>query len=344
MKPYQLWHRGLLLVLLTLLGLAKALADPTYVLKFATLAPEGTSWMNVINAWAAQVEKASNGRLEFKIYPGGVMGDEPDMLREIRLGELQGAAFTGHGIGEIYSPARVLEVPFLFHNYAEVDYVRGKLLPQIRQGFYRHGFVLLGFMDTGFIYIFSSAPVPSLNALRTHRVWMWEGDPLERAFFDASGVPPVPLALPDVYTSLSTGLVNTVMAPPFGAIALQWFTKTPYMTNMPIADGTGALLVTRQFFDSLPRDLQTILLNTGDAAGKAIIEATRIDNERSLAVLKAHGVSFLPPFTDMSPAELTAIRQKAAASLEKSGYIPAIIYAQAKQDLAKFQTRHVAAQ
>ncbi len=183
--------------------------------------------MNVIHAWAAQVAKASGGRLRFKLYPGGVMGDEPDMLREIRLGELQGAAFTGHGIGEIYSPARVLEISFLFHNYAEVDYVRGKLLPQIRRGFRRHGFVLLGFMDTGFVYVFSHVSVDSLKALKARRVWMWEGDPLERAFFKVSEIPPVPLALPDVYTSLSTGLVDTVLVPPLWRHCVSMVHKDP---------------------------------------------------------------------------------------------------------------------
>ncbi len=330
---------GLFFLVLAMLGLipGAAAAATSYVLKFATLAPEGTSWMNVIDAWATQVAKASGGRLKFKLYPGGVMGDEPDMVREIRLGELQGAAFTGHGIGEIYSPARVLEIPFLFHNYAEVDSVRDQLLPQIRQGFRRHGFVLLGFMDTGFMYVFSRVPVGSLQALKARRVWMWEGDPLERAFFKVSGVPPVPLGLPDVYTSLSTGLIDTEMAPPFGAIAFQWFTKTPFMVDMPLADGIGGLIVTRSFFDRLPADLQALLRNTGEAAGKAILKATRVDNARSLAVLKAHGVTFLPPWTDTSPAALAAMRDKAARLLATSGYIPAATYAQARADLVTYR-------
>ncbi|MHB8347739.1 MAG: TRAP transporter substrate-binding protein DctP [Acidiferrobacterales bacterium] len=322
---------------LFMLGIISAAASPRYVLKFATLAPQGTAWMNVINTWAAQVAKDSDGQLTFKLYPGGVFGDEPDMLREIRFGELQGGAFTGHGVGEIYSPARVLEIPFLFHHYAGWNFVRAKLMPQIRDGFSRHGFVLLGFMDTGFIRLFSRVPIRSLAQLRTHHVWLWQGDPLAQAFFDASGIPPVPLAFPDVYLSLSTGLIDTVAAPPLAAIALQWFTKTPYMNTLRISNGVGALVVTRQFFDTLPPDLQALLVRTGKAAGKALRAATRAQSHQSLAALKSHGVTFLPAWTDESPADLAAIRNRAAAALARTGYIPAATYAEARQALSVFR-------
>ena len=114
---------------------SSAFANKTYTLKFATLIPADTAWMNVVKDWSEELHTKSQGRLKIKIYPGGVMGDEPDVLRKIRSRQLQGAFFTGYGIGRIYSPARVLEMPFLFQNTDESDYVRKKIMPDIEQGF-----------------------------------------------------------------------------------------------------------------------------------------------------------------------------------------------------------------
>ena len=325
-------------LLLLIIFISPAYADETYVLKFATLAPQGSTWMNIITDWANQVGKESKGRLTFKLYPGGVSGDEPDVLRKIRFGQLQGGAMTGHGIGYIYSPVRVLEIPFLFRSYDEVDHVRTQLMPSIREGFRANGFELLGWMEVGFIQLFSQEPIYSLDDLRKRRIWLWQGDRLGKAFFAASGISPVPLPITEVFTSLSTGLIDTTIAPPLGAIALQWFSKTPYMTNIPVMDGIGGLLVTRKFFEGLPADLQKLLLQTGEEAGKRLLVETRQDNEKSLKVLKEHGVTFTNEWKD-SDAVLYDLRDRAAAALAKDGYIPSELYARTRQELEDYRAR-----
>ncbi|MBI3571570.1 MAG: TRAP transporter substrate-binding protein DctP [Gammaproteobacteria bacterium] len=325
-------------LLLLILFAPATMAEDVHVLKFATLAPQGSTWMNIIGDWAKKVEKESNGRLKFKLYPGGVSGDEPDVLRKIRFGQLHGGAMTGHGIGYIYSPARVLEIPFLFRNYDEVDHVRARLMPEIREGFRQSGFELVGWMEVGFIQLFSQTPIYSLDDLRKRRVWLWQGDPLGKAFFTVSGISPVPLPITEVFTSLSTGLIDTTIAPPLGAIALQWFSKTPYMTNIPVMDGIGGLLVTRKFFDGLPADLQGLLLKTGEEASKRLVAETRRDNEKSLTVLKQHGVTFTNDWKDKD-ADLYSLRDRAAAVLSKDGYIPAELYARTRQELDKYRSQ-----
>ena len=316
-----------------------AWADESYVIKFASLAPAGSTWMNVINEWAGKVDKESHGRLKFKFYPGGVSGDEPDMLRKIRFGQLHGAAITGHGIGAIYSPTRVLEMPFLFRNYEEVDYVRAKLMPEIRAGFRKNDYELLGWMEVGFIRFFSRTPIQSLDDLKKHRIWLWQGDPLGIAFFNASGISPVPLPITEVFTSLSTGLVDTVIAPPLGAIALQWFTKTPYMTEIPMADGIGGLVIAGKFFNNLPKDLQELLLRTGNETSEKLLVETRKDNEKSLDVLKKHGFTFTLGWKDVKEADVFRIRDQAAADLAKSGYIPAEVYERARKALNEYREK-----
>lgn len=313
-------------------------AEDSYVLKFATLAPQGSTWMIIIDDWAKKVEQESKGRLKFKLYPGGVSGDETDVLRKIRFGQLHGGAMTGHGIGYIYSPARVLEIPFLFRGYDEVDHIRARLMPEIREGFRKNGFELLGWMEVGFIQLFSREPIYSLEDMRKRRIWLWQGDPLGTAFFTASGISPVPLPITEVFTSLSTGLIDTTIAPPLGAIALQWFTKTPYMTNIPVMDGIGGLLVSRQFFDKLPADLQALLRRTGEEAGARLLVETRRDNAKSLTVLKQQGVTFTNDWKD-TDAVLYDLRDRAAAALAKNNYIPGDLYARTRQELDRYRSQ-----
>lgn len=321
------------LVLLPALGFAAE----TYTLKFATLAPQGSTWMNIIGDWAKQVEKDSSGRLVFKLYPGGISGDETDVLRKIRFGQLHGAALTGHGIGEIYPPARVLELPFLFRNYQEIDYVRTQVMPDLRSGFRKNEFELLGWMEIGFLQFFSKQPIDSFAGLKQRKVWLWQGDALGGALYAAAGVSPIPLPITEVYTSLSTGLLDTVIAPPLGAIALQWFTKTPYMTDTPIANGIGALVVTSAFFNKLPPDLQALLIKSGNEAGMRLINATRRDGEKALGVLRRHGIKSSPPWKDISEAELLSIRDRAMAELAKRDYIPQRNYQQVQKALSDYR-------
>ena len=92
-------------------------------IKFATVAPEGSTYLKVLREYADEVEKLTNGEVTFKIYPSQVQGDEKDVLRKIRVGQLHSAGFTGVGLGEILPEIRILELPMLYRNYEEVDYI-----------------------------------------------------------------------------------------------------------------------------------------------------------------------------------------------------------------------------
>lgn len=328
----QCW---LLAALLALPVLAEA--KPEHVLKFATLAPSGSTWMLILEDWAEKVERESQGRLGFKFYPGGVQGDEPDVLKKMRFGQIHGAAFSGHGIGSIYSPARVLELPFMFDTFAEIDYVRDRLTPEFQEGFREHGYELLGWMELGFVHMFSQEPIKSIEQLKEHRVWLWQGDPMGHAFFHASGISPVPLSIIDVFTSLSTGLVDTVYCTPLASIALQWFTKTRYVTETALTNAMGAMVVSRRFFDRLPADLQQLLRQTGRETGQRLIAATREDNARSIEELKARGMIFTDA-SHLPEAELRAITERAARELMNSGYLPEATVQRARALVEEFRS------
>lgn len=311
-----------------------------YTLKFATLAPPGSTWMNLLEDWGKTVKERSQGRLEFKFYPGGVQGDEPDVLKKMRFGQLHGGAFTGYGIGQMYSPARVMEMPFLFDTYAEIDQVRAQLMPEFEAGFKERGYRLLGWMEVGFVYFFSQQPIDTFDDLKQRRIWLWQGDALGEAMFRASELAPVPLSIIDVFTSLSTGLIDTVYCTPLASIALQWFTKTHYIADLPLTNGIGALVVSNKFFDGLPPDLQTLLAQTGREAGEKLIAATRVDNAKSLDVLKQEGLKFVMQPGQVDRQELLRMRDSAAAELTTSGYIPKELYARTQDALKGLRTGH----
>lgn len=313
-----------------------------YTLKFATLAPPGSTWMNLLEDWGKTVKDRSQGRLEFKFYPGGVQGDEPDVIKKMRFGQLQGGAFTGYGIGQMYSPARVLELPFLFDDYAEIDHVRAQLMPEFEQGFQANGYRLLGWMEVGFVYFFSQQPIATLDDLKKRRIWLWQGDALGEAMFHAGHLAPIPLSITDVFTSLSTGLIDTVYCTPLASIALQWYTKTHYVTNLPMANGIGGLIVSNRFFDSLPPDLQQLLIETGHDTGEKLIAATRIDNAKSLDVLKQEGLTFVMNPDQVDRQELIRMRDEAAAELTASGYIPKELYARTWEYLKQYRAAQAA--
>ncbi|VAW64800.1 hypothetical protein MNBD_GAMMA08-455 [hydrothermal vent metagenome] len=337
-KTFTLIKIGFLFLLLN----NTAHAEKTYTLKFASLIPADTAWMNNIQDWADELHTKSNGRIKVKIYAGGVMGDEPDVLRKIRSRQLQGAFFTGYGIGRIYSPARVLEMPFLFKNTDESDFVRKQIMPDIEKGFKEKGFELLGWPEVGFLHFFSKYPINSLEQLKTRHIWLWQGDPMGEAFSSAAGVSPVPLSIMDVYTQLSAshGSIDTVYNSPFGALAMQWHTKLKYASHIPITNGIGGIVVSQRFFKSLPTDLQQLLKTTGNLTAEKINQVSRQDNQKSIDLLKQSGIQFMWKWSEAEKQQMIEIRDQAAKTLDESGYIPKQYFTQAKNILENYRKKH----
>lgn len=265
------------------------------VVKFATLAPEGTAWMKVMRQFNDEVSAKTAGRVKFKIYAGGVQGDEKDVARKIRLGQLQAAGFTGVGLGEIAPETRVLDTPFLFKNTAEIDNIYKILDADFRKIFKAKDYILLGWTEVGNVYIFSNTPVTDPADLQKVKMWIWEGDPIAEATFSAMKIKPIPLSITDVMTSLQTGMINAVYSAPATVIPLQWYTKMKYAMAAPIATASGAVVISRKVFERLSKDDREILLEAGGRHFKALTATSRRDNEKSIATLKKEKVVFTEP-------------------------------------------------
>jgi TRAP-type C4-dicarboxylate transport system substrate-binding protein len=264
-----------------------------YTIKFATLAPDGSTWMKVMREYDGAVRKESGGRMGFKIYPGGVQGDEKGVLRKIRVGQLHSAGFTGVGMGEIAPKVRILDSPFLVRNEEEVDMIYREFGKEFEQAFEEGGYVLLGWAEVGFVHVFTSVPVHKTQDLKGIKMWTWEGDPIAETAFRALGINPIPLSFTDVMTSLQTGLIDAFYTTPYAAIALQWYARVKYMVDVPLADAAGSVLISKKYYDQLPKDLQEILLRNGRLYISKLTQLSRKDNSESVKELKKRGITIL---------------------------------------------------
>jgi TRAP-type C4-dicarboxylate transport system substrate-binding protein len=281
-------------LVLTLLFLNFAFSQE-YLIKVATIAPDGSTWVKVLKEYDSQIRKESNGRMGFKIYAGGVAGDEIDVLKKIRIGQYHAAGFTGVGIGEIAPNLRVLDSPFLFKSYDEVDYIYQKFNDEFEREIEKGSFVLLGWAEVGFVYTFTKTPVYGVDDLKKLKMWAWQGDPIAEVAYKVIGITPVPLSITEVLTSLQTGIIDGVYGSPLAILATQWFTRVKYMHDVPLSNASGALLISKRYFDSLPKDLQEILLRNGKKYMRKLVELSREENKKAIETLKKNGIMITEP-------------------------------------------------
>lgn len=284
----------LLVCVLGISGAAFAQAEPKILFKMATIAPRGSFTMSVIDEMDAEIRKATNNEVGIKIYYGGVQGDEKDVLRKIRLGQLHGGTFTGHGLSQIVPEVKVTELPFLFWNYNEVEYVRKNLRPTMDQLFEERGFAVLAWNEIGFVYTFSKVPITSLEIARQQKWWMWEGDQISRAMFDALGITPVPLSFTDVMTSLSTKLIDTASITPYGAVAYHWYERFEHMSEYPTTNIQGATIVSHQVWNKVAPEYRQKIREICQLHLDRLSLHTRNQDRKSIEVLKKAGIKIVP--------------------------------------------------
>ncbi len=277
-------------VITLLLFLIYLLPAQQIKIKFATLAPEGSTWMNLMKEFSEDLLKSSDGQIKFKIYAGGVQGDEKDVIRKIRINQLHSAGFTGVGLGEILPEVRILDAPFLFRNHQEVDFISEKYFDRFAQKFEEKGYILLGWTEVGFVYIYTNQSVQQVQDFKGVKMWMWEGDPLAEATFRAYDISPIPLSITDVRTSLQTGLIDGVYTAPLACVALQWFTKIKYMLDIPLANSNGAVLLSKRQFKKLNPQQQTLLREKARHYFGKLTQLSRRDNEQSTIKMVENGM------------------------------------------------------
>jgi len=309
--------------------------SPRYIFKVASLAPEGSVWTKRFRDFINEVTEKSNGEIGFKIYAGGVMGDDRSMYRKMRVGQLNGGGFTMTGISEVVPDFRVLGIPFMFNTYDEVDRVKEKLMERFEQAFDEKGMVLMAVSEIGFIYTMSTTPITTLAELKQSKPWAPEGDPISQVLLETVGVTPIPLSIPDVLTSLQTGLINTAFNSYYGSIVLQWFTRISYITDIPFAYAYGAFILDKKTFSTLPPQYVALMKAAAKTHFDKLLSDTRKSNEEALQVLIQNGITLVKP-TPMTKAELqNDYREKTVAKLVDDAFSKSI-YTEAMMHLDNY--------
>lgn len=267
-------------------------ADAKYTIKFASVAPEGSTWMNIMEEFNEEVMEKTGGEVKFKFYPGGTMGDEKDVKRKMVSGQLHGGGFTSQGLGEIVKEVRLLNLPLLQKDYNDVDYVMKKMAPAFEKEFSKKGFTVLGWPEVGFVYIYTKQKVESIEDMKKVKMWIWGDDVLVGTLFKNLGIVPTPLSLMDVLQSLQTGLIEGVYCSSLSAIAMQWSTKVKYMLDTKIAMVPGGILVTNKMWAKIPAKHQAVIKELGKKYFERLTKVSRKENDEALAVLKKQGVVF----------------------------------------------------
>lgn len=265
-------------------------------IKLATLAPKNSSWMKIFYAMGKEIEEKSGRKVKIRFYPDGVQGDEIDVIRKMRAGLLHAGAMTDVGLGEIHKPVLIFQTFRMFNSYAELDFVRDQLRDGLEQAFDEAGYVLLGWGDIGYYYIFSNHPIKTIEDLRhpNVKVWVRTGDPVSEHFYKTIDFIGVPVSVPQVLLSLQTGQINALLVSPLACVALQWYPKLKYMSDMPIRIGIGATLITKERYNQLPAEAQNILRDTARQYHQKLIRRVREDNDKSVeALTKKAGIQIV---------------------------------------------------
>ena len=280
---------------------------PAETLKLGTLAPEGSPWYEAIRdiaeAWKAQ----SGGDLAIRIYGGGVIGDEPDMVRKMRIGQLHAAALTGVGLTRIAPEVQALVIPMMIRSDEELNYVRTQLHDRLSGLLADRGFVLLSWGDAGWVHFFTQDPVVHPDDLKPMRLFTWAGDDTVVEIYKRCGYHPVPLAATEIHTALQSGLINAFQTTPIAALSFQWFGLAPHMTDLRWAPLIGAVVITKAAWERLPEELRPRFRAAAENAGKRLQAQVRRLGEDAVKVMQQHGLTVHPV-----PPEIAEVWERTA--------------------------------
>ncbi len=270
--------------------IATSLPASAQTIKLGTLAPEGSPWHTIIRDMAEAWAEASDGAVDVTIYAGGIAGDEHDMVRKMRIGQLHAAVLTGEGLSGIAPQIQALQMPMLIRSYAELDYVRDRLAPELETILESNGFKVLNWGDAGWVRFFARRPVVQPDDLRSLRLFAWSGDTVYIEAWKAAGFQPVPLAATELIPALQSGLVDAFASTPVAALSFQWFGLANHMTEMEWAPLIGATVISTRVWARIPDDVKPLIVQAARDAGTRIRSEIRGLDDTAVEVMRRHGL------------------------------------------------------
>ncbi len=294
-------------------------------LKIATVVPEGSAWMKSMREGSDEIRRRTDGRVSIKLYGGGVQGNDKQVQRKMRTGQLQGGAFTSGAMSMFQQDADLYALGLIFRNEDEVQYVRKQLDSVLIDRLYEAGYVCFGFAGGGFAYMMSNTPLRESGDMSGQKVWTPEGDALAYAALEAIGVAPVSMPITDVMTGLQTDLLDSVAVPPVGAVVLQWHTRLKYITELPLAYVYAGILVERKAFERLAPADQAVVREVLGEVYRGFDESGHNDNLAALQALQDSGLQLVKPDPAQAEAWRSAVVNSQVQLGQKGEFDPALL-------------------
>jgi TRAP-type C4-dicarboxylate transport system substrate-binding protein len=292
---------------------AQANKGEKIVIKLGTLAPEGSVWHAQLRQMAEAWKRASNGQVVLRVFAGGVAGDEGDMVRKMRIGQLHAAALSAVGLHDIDGGPQLLALPGLIGRKDEWEHVYRVMQPRFEERLAQKGFVALGWADTGSVHLFVKRAPARTSDLKGVKVFAWAGDPEAVEAWREAGFQPVVISSTDMLTSLSTGMIEGFASTPIMAFASRWYQYAPNMVDSSWGHLPGATVITAAMWGKIPAELRPRLLKIArQASDQARVQTDRLHQE-SLRQMKRHGLNVV---------ELSAEDQAAWEAIAQRSWAP----------------------
>jgi TRAP-type C4-dicarboxylate transport system substrate-binding protein len=314
---------------------ASAAAQKNIVIKVGTIAPEGSTWHDALLRIRQQWQSLSGGTVELRIYAGGVLGDETEMVRKVQRRSLDGVAISGPGLSRIDKGVDSLHYPMFFETYEELDYVRDHVAPELEKRIEARNFKVLNWSDAGWVYFFTKKPARTPDDLRSMKLWTSAGDPETEKLFKDLGFQVVPLPTTDMLTSLQTGLIEAFDVPPLLALLDRSYQQASHMIDLKWAPVVAATVVSAQAWERIPVDLQPRLLEASRQAGEELRAEIRKAGEDAITEMKGRGLVVV----ELSPEERALWRAEVDSALPELRKLlgPEELYEMAKRHRDEFR-------
>ncbi|MFB0516183.1 MAG: TRAP transporter substrate-binding protein DctP [Candidatus Neomarinimicrobiota bacterium] len=260
------------------------------IIKLATLAPVGSPWYEVLQDIVREWEEITDNQVQVKMYPGGVAGDERDLIIKMRLNHIQAAAMTATGISEVDKGIWGLSIPLILEDYNQLDWLRSQIEGELTRRLEEAGFLVLAWADVGWVYWFSRDPVYVPQDLQPQRIFTWSGGPNVEGLWKFGGFHSVSIAATDVLPALQTGLIDALGTSPLTAATFQWFGITKYMNPIKWSVMTGAILITKQAWSQIPAELRPKLLAVAQKHEERVQNEIRHMDDEAIRIMKEYGL------------------------------------------------------
>jgi len=307
------------------------------VIKLATLVPDGSVWDRALKNAGAEWSQATEGRVSLRIYPGGVAGDEPDIIRKMRIGQVQAAALTVAGLAQIDDSFKIFTVPMYFDSYPELRAVLDQMTPMLKARLEKKGFILLNWGHGGWVHIFGKAPLSTVQDVQKLKLWVGVGDDAMTGLWKRNGYQPVAIAATDILTGLQSGMLEAIYTTPLAALSLQWFRQLPYQSEVGLAPLVGGTVITKQAWNKLSAADRAAVQAACLKVEKKLEADVPLQDQFSVSEMKKRGLK-VSPSTPAQAAEWRKEAEKFAVQM-RGTLVPADVMDIARRERDAFRQR-----